>query len=179
MRLEAARIICDWLKDATYGYAAKLVGLSLDGSDVRPDTVVSASIIDGTRDRNAAVGRFDGVTLPALIVNVMSVQHRDPEIPQMGERTDGYVTVRIRYAERDENEATALADSSYAAAAVIASLRELHKNDNVASRTRNSCRLVSCEELSEVEAYDEVEDAVLLTAVDARYYTSNLKPLGV
>lgn len=179
MRLEAARIICDWLRDDTYGYAAKLAGLALDGSDVRPDTIADSSIVDATRNIHAAVGRFDGLTLPALIVSVTTIQHRDPELPQGATAgADGYVIVRIRYAERKTDAAASLSDSSYAMAAVIASLRELHSNANVTSRTRNSVRLVSCEELTEIEAYEETPDAWLTSAVEAKYYARNLLPLG-
>ena len=69
-------------------------------------------------------------------------------------------------------------DGSYAIKAVIASLREFHKNDNAASRTRNSIRLVSCESLTEQGVYEEVEDTWLLAAVQLKYYVSNLLPSG-
>jgi hypothetical protein len=54
----------------------------------------------------------------------------------------------------------------------------LELNANVASRTRNNIRLVSCEDLRELGQYEEVEDTWLLAAVQARYYVSDLTPMG-
>lgn len=179
MRLEAVRMVTAWLKDDTYGYAAKLAVLPLDGSDSRPTTVADASIVNECDDANAAFHRFDGLTLPALIVSVVGdVEHLEPNQPQTSDRADGYVTVQVRYAEKNTAGQTAIANGTYAIKAVIASMRELHKNDNAASRTRNSIRLVSCESLTEQGIYEEVEDTWLLAAVQLKYWVSNLLPLG-
>jgi hypothetical protein len=179
MRIEAVRAVTAWLKGDTYGYAAKLAALTMDGSDTRPTTVLDASIVDETDNANAAFRRFDGLTLPALIVTVVGdIEHSDPNQPQTGDRGEGYVTVQVRYAERNTASQTAIVNGTYAIRAVIASLREFHKNDNVASRTRNSIRLVSCESLVEQGVYEEVEDAWLLAAVQMRYFVVNLLPLG-
>lgn len=177
MRLEAVRIIADWLQDATYGVNAKLDVLAYDSGDAQPSDI--ATVADETRNASAAFRRFDGLTLPALIVTVpVDPEYRDGEQMQAPERIDGYVTVQIRYAERTLAGDDAIANGNYVVKAVLASLRELHKNDNVASRTRNSVRLVSCEDLRELGQYEEVEDTWLLAAVQARYYVSDLKPLG-
>ncbi len=179
MRLEAVRIVSAWLRDATYGVAAKLAALPLDGSDTRPDTIASGQVVDEASNAHAAFRRFDGLTMPALIVSVVGdVEYRDSELPQYTERTDGTVTVQVRVAHRKLASESAIADAVYYIRAVVASLRELHKNENVASRTRNSIRLVSCESLVEQGVYEEVEDTWLLAAVQARYYVSNLLPLG-
>lgn len=179
MRLEAVRMVTAWLKDDTYGYAAKLAALPLDGSDSRPTTVADASIVDETDNASAAFRRFDGLTLPALIVTVVGdVEYLDPNQPQTGERADANVTIQVRYAEKNTQSATAIVNGSYAIRAVIASLRELHRDTNAASRTRNSIRLVSCESLAEQGVYEEVEDTWLLAAVQVRYYAVNLLPLG-
>jgi len=179
MRIEACRAITAWLKDDTYGYAAKLAALPLDGSDSRPTTIADASIVSEVDDANAAFHRFDGLTLPALIVTVVGdIEHMDPNQPQTGDRGDATMTVQVRYAEKNTASQTAIVNGTYAIRAVIASLRELHKNDNVASRTRNSIRLVSCESLSEQGVYEEVDDTWLLAAVQLKYYVSNLLPLG-
>ena len=172
-------MITAWLKDDTYGVAAKLAVLPLDGSDTRPTTIVDASIVDETDNANAAFRRFDGLTLPAVIVTCTAVEHRDSEQSQTGERVDGYVTVQVRYAERALASQTAIADGVYVIRAALASLRELHRNANVANRTRNSIRLVSCEAIDEQSIFEEVEDTWLLAAVQVRYYVSNLLPLGV
>jgi hypothetical protein len=179
VRLEAVRMVTAWLKDDTYGYAAKLAALPLDGSDSRPTTVADASIVNECDDANAAFHRFDGLTLPALIVSVVGdVEHLEPNQPQTGERADGMVTVQVRYAEKNTAGATAIVNGVYAIRAVIASMRELHQNANAASRTRNSIRLVSCESLTEQGIYEEVEDTWLLAAVQLKYYVVNLLPLG-
>lgn len=179
MRLETVRMITAWLKNGTYGVAAKLAALPLDGSDTRPTTIGNSSIVDETDNANAAFRRFDGLTLPALIITTVGEpEQRDPELPQSNDRADGYVTVQIRYAERATASQTAIVDGTYILRAVIASLRELHSNANVASRTRNSIRLVSCESITEQGIYEEVEDTWLLAAVQVRYYVSNLLPLG-
>lgn len=170
------RIIADWLQDATYGVNAKLDVLTYDSGDTQPSDI--ATFADESRNASAAFRRFDGLTLPALIITAPEVEHKDAEMAQYGERADGSVTVQIRYAERTLAGDDALTNGNYIAKAVIASLRELHKNDNVASRTRNSVRLVSCEELRELGQYEEVDDTWFLAAVQARYYVSDLKPLG-
>lgn len=179
MRLEACRIVTAWLKDNTYGYAPKLAALPLDGSDARPTTIADTSIVDETDNANAAFRRFDGLTLPALVVTVVGdVESMEPNQPLTGDRVDGFVTIQVRYAERNTASQTAIVNGTYAIRAVTASLRELHKNDNVASRTRNSIRLVSCEGMTEQGIYEEVEDTWLLAAVQLRYYVSNLLPVG-
>ena len=180
MRLEAARIVTAWLQDNTYGVAAKLAVLPLDGSDVRPTTIADSSIVDETTNASAAFRRFDGLTLPALIVTCAGEpEQRDGELLQSNDRADGYVTVQVRYTERALDSPTAIVDGTYVIRAVIASLRELHANANVASRTRNSIRLVSCESITEQGIYEEVDDTWLLAAVQVKYYVSNLLPLGV
>jgi hypothetical protein len=177
VRLEAVRIITDWLQVATYGANAKLLLVALDGSDSRPAPI--ATFADETRNAAAAFRRFDGLTMPAVIVTVPDeMEHRDPVLPQSGERSDAYVTIQIRYAERTAAAEAAIANGSYVAKAIIGSLRELHKNENVASRTRNGIRLVSCEELRELGQYEDVADTWLLAAVQARYYVSDLTPMG-
>lgn len=179
MKLEVVRMVTAWLKDDTYGYAAKLAALPLDGSDARPTTVADTSIVNECDDANAAFHRFDGLTLPALIVSVVGdVEHLEPNQPQTGERADAMLTVQVRYAERTAASQTAIVNGIYAIRAVIASLRVLHDNTNAASRTRNSIRMVSCESLSEQGVYEEVEDTWLLAAVQLRYYVVNLLPLG-
>lgn len=170
------RIVADWLQDATYGVNAKLDVLSYDSGDTQPSDI--ATVADETRNASAAVRRFDGLTLPALLVTAPEVEYRPAEMAQYGERSDSYVTVLIRYAERTLAGDDAITNGNYIVKAIVASLRELHKNDNVASRTRNSVRLVSCEDLRELGLYEEVEDTWLLAAVQARYYVADLKPLG-
>lgn len=179
MRLEAVRMVTAWLKDDTYGVAAKLAALTLDGSDSRPETIADSSIVDETSNAHAAFRRFDGLTMPALIVScVGEPEHRDPEQMHSTAAVDGSVTVQVRYATRKLASDTAIADASYVIRAVIASLRELHKNENVASRTRNSVYLISCEQLIEQGVYEEVEDTWLLAAVQVKYVTRNILPLG-
>jgi hypothetical protein len=177
MRLEAARIITAWLKHPTYGYTAKLALLPLDGSDVRP--AAALTICDETDNASAAFRRFDGLPLPALITTVSGdPEYLDPDQPQTGDRTDAYLTLQVRYAERTSDSAAAIANGCYAITAVMASLRELHKNENIAARTRNSVQLVSCESVIEQGTYEQVEDTWLLAAVQLKYYTCNLLPLG-
>lgn len=177
MRLEVARMVADWLADATDGVAAKLALLPLDGSDTRPSTTLS--VVDETRSFTAALGRADGLDLPALLVGVEEIEHRDPELAVYTDRADALVSVVIRYAERTEDAALAVTNGAYVLRAVLASLRAFHKaeNENTA-RTRNSVRIVSCEGLSETSDYQAAEDAWLLGAVRVRYYVSNLLPMG-
>ena len=177
MRLEACRILTAWLQDVTYGANAKLALLTLDGSDVRPTAM--ATITDETQNNSVALGRVDGLTLPALVVTHRETTFRDSELPQSDVRADGYVTLRVRYALREAGAATAVVDGAYVMRAVIASLRELHKPDNAASRQRNSIGLISCEELRQLTMSEVVEDTWYTEAVDVRYYAADLKGLGV
>lgn len=179
MRLEAVRMVTAWLQDATKGVAAKLLALPLDGSDSRPATILSASIVDETSNANAAFRRFDGLTLPALIITCTGdPEHRDPEFPGSSDRADAWVTIEVRYAERKTSSNAAITDGTYVIRAVVASLRELHRNENVASRTRNSIRLVSCDSMVEQGIYEEIEDTWLLASVTVKYLVSDLLPLG-
>lgn len=178
MRLEATRAVAAWLQGDTYGYAPKLAGLSTDGADSLPTTVADASVVTEFDNQNAAFNRFDGMTLPAIIVSCVSVEHRDAELPQLNAFADATVTIQVRYAERTLEPHTALVNGCYAIRAVIASLRELHLNDNAASRTRNSVRLVTCESIEEQGQYEQVEDTWLTAAVQLRYHARNLLPMG-
>lgn len=176
MRLEAARIVADWLGDATYGVDAKLAVVTGDDSDTVPSAV--ATIVDDTRDVNAALGRLDGLTLPAITVSVSEVRYRETEFLQTGGYADADVTVLIRYAERTDNPATARANGCYVVRAILGSLRELHLTAQAASRTRNGVQLVACEGLTEVALTEEVGDAWLVAGVEARYYARTATPMG-
>lgn len=171
-------MVADWLASAgPYGVNARLATLPLDGSDAAPTPIVS--ILDETRHVAAAFSRFDGVPLPALLVGVVEDPTlRDGEILQPGDRADGTITVAIRYAARALMAPAALADAHYVAKAVLASLRRLHDEDQVAARTRNGVRLVSCERLQWHGIYEEIADAWVLTAVSATYYVSDRHPYG-
>lgn len=176
MQLEAQRIVADWLADATSGVNAKLDVLSYDGTDTQPADL--ATIVAACDDTNAAFGRFDGLTLPAVIVAPRDIEHKDPEIPQPNSGVDGVVTLLIRYAERTADGAKALRNGAYVTKAILASLRELHKNENAASRTRNDIQLWSCEGLREPGLYEETDDTWLISAVEVRYHARDLYPMG-
>lgn len=183
MRLGAVRIVADWLKDDTSGYAAVLAALPLDGSDTRPTTVADSRILDETRDANAAFGRFDGLftpsnTSPVLMVSCTDVVY-DPAIPiQVGAYAEAMVTVVVRYAQRKVGAAANMADGNYATLAILGSLRALFLNDNVASRQRNGVELVMAEGLREQGLYQEVDDAWLLAGVELRAQARTIYPMG-
>lgn len=175
MRLEAVRIVADWLGHPSLGVNARLAVMPLDGGDPRPAPV--AAILDETRHAAAAFRRFDGVPLPALLVLVTEdAALRDGEILQPGDRADATLTVTVRYATRAWDAATAMSDGYYVSRAVIGALRRLHDEDQVAARTRGAIRLVSCERLTPRALAEEVEDTWLLGAVEAQYYVVDLAP---
>lgn len=176
MQLEAQRIVASWLADATDGVNAKLAVLSYDGTDTQPADL--ATITAACDNPNAAFGRLDGLALPAVIVAARDIEHRDPEIPQPTSGVDGVVTLLIRYGERTGDPDKALRNGAYVTKAILASLRELHANENAASRTRNGIQLWSCEGLREPGVYEETNDAWLISAVEVRYHARDLYPMG-
>lgn len=176
MRLPVVRMVADWLDDATNGVAAKLALLTLDGSDTRPST--SITIVDETRSQDAALGRFDGVELPAVMVAVEEVEHRDPEFQTHTDRADATVRVLVRYAERTDSGADAITNGYYVLKAVVASLREWLKPDYESDRTRLGVRVIACESLRELSIYQQADDTWLIGPVEARYYCSDSAPLG-
>lgn len=175
MQLEAQRIVAAWLGDATYGVNAKLDVLTYDGSDTQPTDV--ATITAAADNVDAAFGRFDGMTLPAIIVSARETDHRDPDETQPGTGVDGSVAVLIRYAQRTNSATKALQDGAYVTRAIIASLRELHTRDE-ANRQRNNVYLMAAESLREPGLYEETEDAWLLSAVEVRYQARDIAALG-
>jgi hypothetical protein len=58
------------------------------------------------------------------------------------------------------------------------SLRELHKNANSASRTKDSVQLYSCDDLRQVALAQAVEDAWVTGAVQVRYWARDILPWG-
>lgn len=169
-------MVAAWLADATYGVNAKLDVLTYAGSDSQPADV--ATITAMADDVDAAFGRFDGMTLPAIIVAPKDVDHRDPDETQPGSGVYASVTLLIRYAEKKASATEALQNGAYVNRAIIASLREFHSPANEASRQSNGIYLLECEALREPGLYEETEDAWLISAVEVRYQAFDNAALG-
>ena len=176
MQLEGQRMLASWLGNATYGVNAKLDVLTYDGSDTQPADV--ATIVAAADNVDAAFGRFDGLTLPAIIVSARETEHRDPDQVQPSGEVYGSVTLLVRYAERTASATTALRNGAYVTRAIIASLRELHKPANEASRQRNNIYLLATEALRDLGTYEETEDAWMVTTVEVRYQAFDNAALG-
>lgn len=176
MQLEAQRIVAAWLADATYGVNAKLAGLTYDGSDTQPADV--ATITAACDHEDAAFGRFDGMTLPAIIVAPRDTQHRDAAQVQPHGEVYGSVTLLVRYAQRTTSATKALRDGAYVTRAILASLRELYLPANEASRQRNNVYLLAPEDVREPGLYEETDDAWLISAVEVTYQAFDNAALG-
>lgn len=175
MQLEATRMVAAWLADATYGVNAKLDVLTYAGSDSQPTDV--ATITAAADDVNAAFGRFDGMTLPAIIVAPRDVEHADPQQPQPNGEVYGSVTLAIRYATRVADGAAALVNAAYVTRAIIASLRELVLADP-SNRQLNDVYLLEMASLREPGTYEETEDAWVIGAVEVRWQAFDNAALG-
>lgn len=175
MQLEAQRLVAEWLADATTGVNAKLDLLTYDGSDTQPADI--ATITAAADSEDAAFGRFDGMTLPAIIVAPKDTEHRDFDWTQPNTGVWGSVTLLVRYAERNVSGRAALRNGAYVTRAIIAALREAHVGDP-ANRQKNNVYLAACESLREPGLYEETEDAWLISAVEVRYQTEDIAAMG-
>lgn len=163
--LEAARIVADWLGSTTAGVNAKLAALDYDGSDTAPTSV--ATIADETR--NGAVARDRLPTpFPCLAITVERFR-QDGEVRTVVR--DGSVTVLIRYGVSATDTGGGTRDAYYTMRAVVESLRELNRNENQASRTRNGRSLMACEEIEFRPMYQALEDGQVTGVVAATWTT--------
>lgn len=176
MQLELNRIVADWLGHATYGVNAKIDLVPRDGADPAPPDLVT--ITDETRSFTIAAGRLPKApaAYPLLAVTVKSINYDDPTQPNaLG---DARATVTIRYAERQADQDLGLQNASYTLRAVVMSLRELAKDDHVASRTRDSVRVYAVERLEQVPLVQGVDDAWITGAVEVTYWVRDILPWG-
>lgn len=175
------RLVADWLKDDTYGVAAKLAALPKDVTGEGAVTIADLGIIDETRHGKAATRTIDrSLTLPGVIVTSGTVTYTPATPIQLGSYADAMVEVMIRYADRETDPDVAWANGDYVTKAVLASLRQFHIADATSTRTRNSVSLLSCEELAEQGIFEpnEGKDAWVVAGVLARYYARTIIPLG-
>lgn len=168
MRLEAVRIVADWLLHATKGVNAYIPSVPKDAADpavpllsawTDPVTaqVQALAVFDETRHAWAANRLADPPATPCLSVLSQGrlLVEGEPTPDGQIRRTTTGVQVAIRYLTADADLARAVANGDYVLRAVQRSLRELSKNAEEASRKRNGVMLVLFED--PMELYPIVE----------------------
>jgi hypothetical protein len=165
MILEPIRITADWLGHATYGVNAKLTALAaiLDTPEEVPQVRL---IADSTRD-DAVLSERDPIKLPAIYVTSDGPVTAEGEVGTVNR--DAKVAVAVRVILAKGETAKAVAQTHHLLRAVVLSLRELMRNDNVASRLMNDIQILSAAELTFGRINEAVGAATATGAVTAVY----------
>lgn len=142
MILETLRATTDWLNNATKGFNALIVTLPVDAGD-EGLRKTAAFINDQTRDDRVAI-TSDPPNTPALYVVSDGPVGAEGEVKTIYRDAD-HVAVAIRYIINNADDAEANAQVLYALRAIMRSIRELMRNENIAARTRNSVVIESCQ----------------------------------
>jgi len=170
MRLEAVRIIADWLLNASFGVNTYIPLVPKDAADAAVPLI--SAWTDPATAQVSALAVFDE-TRHAWAGNRLV----DPPPTPDGQirRTMTGVQVGIMYQSADSDLARAVTNGDYVLRAVQRSLRELSKNANEGNRKRNGVLLQQFEDPMElypiVEAVGETYVAgVLLVNCKMRDY---------
>ena len=128
MILDTLRIVSDWFADPTYGVAAMLAQVPLDGSDTRPAGV---EIYDETRHADVAIGLLPVPATAGHVVLAVNMARDGVTVDgnAMPPIADGQVPIVIRIGRASSTPVTAVRDALYVSRAAYWSLRRLMKND--------------------------------------------------
>ena len=171
MILEAIRIVADWLDDRDNGVNARLGALEQDTDDPQPPDVVK--VLDTTRD-----GELDQaipMDWPVLVVS------SDTPAGVRGDVATDYrdadrITIAVRYVTGDPDNPEAKREALYTVRVIVKAIRDLMRNDNVASRTRNSVCLIATTGLQYGETFEELETGATIAAVSVDFYARDQSP---
>lgn len=170
MILEGIRITADALADDVIGVNARIDKLKQDDGDPKPPDVLK--VWDTTRHPQAVTGQVGPE--PCLIVS----QERPVVVD--GERGTIYrdaddLAIAIRYATGKADVAVAMRDGLYTLRAILESIEELAKNENVAKRTRNSVCLDVIQRLVYGQLLEEMTDGRVTAAVIVGWHARDIK----
>lgn len=166
MKLEATRIICDWLIDsnnAGHGVNSYLATVPRDAGDPAPDPIAGYSdagfpnttiaVFDDTRHPWVGEAK-EPPAWPALYVKTQGVLRVQGEPYPDGaiRATVSPLQIAIRYISQDTDMARAIRNGNYTMRAVLRSLRELDKESTVGdnARLRNGIYLVLAQGPTEI-----------------------------
>jgi hypothetical protein len=172
MMLETIRIVTDWVQDATDGVNANLDTIDYDGSDTAPDDV--AYFGDDTRDEIVAL-RKDPPKYPAIYVTEDAPWTMEGEVNTICRRAED-ITIAIRYLIRAHDRYSGRRDTYYTLRAVVASVKELMDNANLASRTRDNVCIESAESISQLIVHEAVGEATVTGAVVVTFRVIDTAP---
>ncbi len=170
MDLEVTRMLTDWLKDPDDGVNAKLLTLPLDGGD---DPVIPVNdILDITRD-DVVANRSDPVNDQAIYVMPDASYESEGEVgmnqPNI-RRTDGGLSIAIRYLTKVANTARGQRDTRYVIRAILASMAAFSLSE--ADHIRNQICIERFTSMGHLLVHEAVGAAVVtgavIVTVDAR-----------
>jgi hypothetical protein len=174
MKVAAVRAVADWLA-GNDGVNAKLALVQRDGADPQPSNV---TVYDESRDHDTALGRIkDRSNRPSVQVSTATATSPLLDSAQQGVPIGDFeITIGIRIARHDDETAKGLAALAYTEDAVALSLRDFHKEENVASRTRAGVVLTYCKEINTALAVAPDTDDVVCSFVTAVYQARYVAP---
>ena len=147
MRLEAQRILGDWLKDATYGINQYIPTVPRDGGDPQPPLIATWDTTDlaifNETEHLWVAERKDPPAYPAIFIMLEGPVEVEGEATPDGQirTTTSPLTIVARYITANSDTVMAMREAEYTLRALVRSIRELMKNENRASRVRNSIGL--------------------------------------
>lgn len=165
---EALRVIADALEA---GVNAQLEALPLDGTDTRPDPIIS--VVDETRDDGVAAGRYPE-DLPAITVTLDGDANLKGSA--MSDNRDGELSIVIRYIQNDTNNAEARQHGYNVLRAIQRTVHNLFDNANTADRTRNGIQVIDCLTLDVVSTFQPINDSMLASAIRLRLFVRDDQP---
>lgn len=159
--LETIRMVTDWLQDATDGVNAKIAAIPLDAGDSAPPGI--ALFADDTRDEVVAL-RQEPQKYPAIYVTEDAPWTMEGEVATDIRRATE-LTLAIRYIVRVHDKFSGRRDTYYTLRAIVASIKELMENANLAARTRNQVCIEALLEITQLIVHEGVGEGTVTGAV--------------
>lgn len=163
MILQTIRSVADALKNPTYGVAVQLGQITYDAGDVAPS---APSVIDQTRDLDAALGRYDDQS-NTICVFLGESSEQDGEVHQY--YRDGSIPVVIRFIRSEVEAATNTSAVFYVLHAVERALRVWLSSTSEADRIRSNILVMSCSALNHDVLVSDTEDPLQVGMIRATF----------
>lgn len=173
-----AKIIADWLEDATGGLAVVLAALPLGAESAPATPDIYNELDDGWVARGEAPKELTDAG-PVLAVYQSGDAEYDPRVQRMSDTVgtvNGEATYAIAYITANSDTAAATLQAAHVLRAVRGSLYLLGAESNAASRDRYGFRLETATAMRVAAMNEERGDSLISGAVLVTYTTRESAP---
>lgn len=172
MLVETIRMVADFLQDGTGGVNQQLSGMTYDGSDTAPPSIVTFA--DETRNLTAALHRTPQ-SLPCLLVTIDDDTPLEPDV--VSDIRYGEVTVLVRYISEDVETNEGNRDTYYTMRAVEKCLRDfLADNGGSTNRNRNGIQIVETVRMTHTRLFENINDKQVTCGLRVTFKVRDTQP---